>query len=117
MARGTAPAADAPAGGIGALYTGRGPVWGMIIRGGGTTGAVGLTGAAACICITLLGAGGSAVGGAPPTGAAGVVTRGGTAIADEDAVVLALDGPADGVGATGGTAGTLGGMTTTEGGR
>jgi hypothetical protein len=99
------------------LYTGRGPVCGMIIRGGGATGAEGFTGAAACICITLLGVGGSAVGGAPPTGAAGVVTRGGTAIADEDAVALAVDGATVDEGAAGGTAGILGGITTTDGGR
>ena len=97
------------------MYTGRGPVCGMIIRGGGASGVEGFTGAAACICITLLGAGGSAIGGAPPAGAAGV-TRGGTAIADEDAVGVEVD-PAVGVGAAGGTAGTLGGMTTTDGGR
>ena len=28
-------------GGVGALYTGRGPVWGMIMRRGGTAGAAG----------------------------------------------------------------------------
>lgn len=99
------------------MYTGRGPVCGMIIRGGGATGAVGFTGAAACICITLLCAGGSAVGGALPTGETGVVTRGGTAIADEGAVVVEVDGPAVDVGVAGAIAGTLGGMTTTDGGR
>ncbi len=99
------------------MYTGRGPVCGMIIRGGGATGAVGFTGAAACICMTLLCAGDSAVGGPLPTGAAGVVTRGGTAIADEDAVVVEVDDPALGGGVVAGATGTLGGITTTDGGR
>ena len=68
--------------GKGALYTGRGPVCGMIIRGGGAIGAVGLTGAEACIC-GLIRTGGGATGGgeALPAGADGMPTRGGTAMA------------------------------------
>jgi hypothetical protein len=43
-----APGAPAGAAGLkGALYTGRGPVWGTIIRGGGCMGALGATGLAA----------------------------------------------------------------------
>jgi hypothetical protein len=81
----------------------------MIIRGGGAMGAAGFTGAGACICITLLCAGVSAAGGTPPVGVAGVVTRGGTAIAGE--VVTGA-----GVVAAGGATGALGGITTTDGG-
>jgi hypothetical protein len=95
------------------LYTGRGPVCGMIIRGGGAIGAAGFAGAAACICVTF--ARGCAAGGALPAGAAGVVTRGGTAIAG--GAVLVGDETAGGVVAAGGVAGTLGGITTTVGGR
>jgi len=64
--------------GIGALYTGRGPVCGMIIRGGAAMGSAGFVGAAACICVTF--EGGWVAGGALPTGVAGGM-RGGTAIA------------------------------------
>jgi hypothetical protein len=82
----------------------------MIIRGGGAIGADGLVGAAACICVTLFGttvpAGGAIV---VLTGAAGAGTRGGTAIAGGAAL-------ADAAGA-GGVTGTLGGITTTDGGR
>ena len=111
------PAAGAPGGGTGALYTGRGPVCGMIMRGGGAIGAAGLDGAGLCICATLpraFWAGGCAVGGALPTGAAGVATRGGRAIAGGGALAT---GGAAGVVAAGGVAKTLGGITTTEGGR
>ena len=99
------------------MYTGRGPVCGMIIRGGGAIGAAGFAGAALCICVTLLCAGGCAAGGALPVGAAGVVVgaRGGTAIAGGAAPVA--DGTAGGVVAAGGVPGTLGGIATTEGGR
>jgi len=82
----------------------------MIIRGSGAMGAAGLTGAAACICITLFCTGVSAAGGAPPAGATGIVTRGGTAIAGEVAAGA-------GVVAASGTTGALGGITTTDGGR
>ena len=85
----------------------------MIIRGGGAIGAAGFAGAAACICVTF--PGGCAAGGALPACAAGVVTRGGTAIAGGAALVG--DEPAGGMVATGGVAGTLGGITTTDGGR
>jgi|SRR5580658_3439306 hypothetical protein len=89
----------------------------MIIRGVGAAGAGGLAGAEACICVTLLlCAGGIAAGGAFPVGAAGVITRGGTAIACGAFVGLEADGLAGGVAAGGGT-GVLGGITTTEGGR
>ncbi len=94
------------------MYTGRGPVCGMIIRGSGALGAASFAGAALCIWATLLLAGGCAAGGALPAGAAGVATRGGTAIAG--GAVLA---EAAGVVAAGGVTGTLGGITTTDGGR
>ena len=81
----------------------------MIIRGGGAIGAAGLTGAALCICVTLPVADG-AVGACADVG----VTRGGTAIAG-GAALVETDG--DGVLAAGGVAGTLGGITTTDGGR
>ena len=101
------------------MYTGRGPVCGMIIRGGGAIGTAGFAGADACICITLFCAAGGAAGGALPAGAAGVgiVTRGGTAIAGGAALVLGADGTATGGVAAGGGTGTLGGITTTVGGR
>jgi len=94
------------------LYTGRGPVCGMIIRGRGALGAVSFTGAALCIWATLLCAGGCAAGGTLPAGAAGAVTRGGTAIAGGAALMEAA-----GVVAAGGVTGILGGITTTAGGR
>jgi hypothetical protein len=81
----------------------------MIIRGGGAIGAADFGGAAP-ICITL--PGGGAAGGALPACAAGVVTRGGTATPG-GAVLVA---PAAVV-AAGGAMGTLGGITTTVGGR
>jgi hypothetical protein len=84
----------------------------MIIRGSGALGATSFVGAALCIWAMLLGAGGCAAGGALPTGATGVVTRGGTAIAG--GAVLA---EAAGVVAAAGVTGTLGGITTTDGGR
>ena len=86
----------------------------MIIRGGGATGAVGLTGAALCICVTLPGAE-VRTGGALPTCAAGGVVRGGTAIAGDAAFVDPTE--ATGVVAAGGVTGTFGGITTTDGGR
>ena len=76
----------------------------MIIRGGGAIGAPDFAGAASCICATLLCAGACA---------AGLVARGGTAMAGDAAVVLV----AAGVVAAGGATGTLGGITTTVGGR
>ena len=104
------------------MYTGRGPVWGIIIRGGGALGAAGFTGADACICITLLGAGGCTSGGALPIGGGGsgggrgvVDARGGTAIAG--GAVLADELAAGGGVATGVAAVALGGITTTVGGR
>lgn len=86
------------------MYTGRGPVCGMIILGGGAIEAPDFAGAASCICVTLLCAGGCAVG---------VVARGGAAMAGGAAVELV----AAGVVAAGGATGILGGMTTTVGGR
>jgi hypothetical protein len=80
----------------------------MIIRGGGAIGTGGRTGAEACICVTLLGAGGCAAGGgALPVGAAGVTARGGTAIACGAFVAIGADEPAGGA-AAGGGAGVLG---------
>jgi len=76
----------------------------MIIRGGGAIGAPDFAGAASCICATLLCAGGCA---------AGLAVRGGTAMAGGAVVVLV----APGVVAAGGATGTLGGITTTVGGR
>jgi hypothetical protein len=99
------------------LYTGRGPVCGMIIRGGGAIGAAGFAGAEACICVTLLGKGGCTAGGAIPACSAGVALRGGTAITGGPVAVLVDDEPAAGVLAAGVGTGTLGGITTTVGGR
>jgi hypothetical protein len=93
------------------LYTGRGPVCGMIMRGDGAIGVVGLTGAALCICMTLDG-GGAAAGGTLAVAETGAVGRGGTAIAGGAALV----GAAGGVAAVGVT-GAFGGITTTDGGR
>jgi len=75
----------------------------MIILGGGALGAPAFAEAASCICVTLLCAGGCAVG---------LVVRGGAAMAGGAAVVVV----AAGVVAAGAT-GTLGGITTTVGGR
>src|SRR6202043_4045405 len=83
IGREAALGADAPGAARGALYTGRGPVCGMIIRGGGAIGAPDFAGAASCICVTLLCAGGCAVG---------LVARGGAALACGDVVVLAAAG-------------------------
>ncbi len=94
------------------MYTGRGPVCGMIIRGGGAIGAAGFAGADACICVTFDRGGGGAL--ALWTAAGGI--RGGTAIAGGAALILGADGLAAAVGAAG-AAGTLGGITTTAGGR
>lgn len=85
------------------MYTGRGPVCGMIILGGGAIEAPDFAGAS-CICVTLLCAGGCA---------AGLVARSGAAMAGGAAVELV----AAGVVAAGGATGILGGMTTTVGGR
>jgi len=76
----------------------------MIIRGGGAAGDTGFAEAASFICVTLLCAGGCA---------AGLVARGGTAMPGGAVAVL----EADGVVAAGGATGTLGGITTTVGGR
>jgi hypothetical protein len=86
----------------------------MIIRGGGAAGAVGLAGAALCICVTLPGAE-VCTGGALPACAAGGVARGGTAIAGDAAFVDATEEA--GMVAAGGVTGTFGGITTTDGGR
>src|SRR5260221_2818206 len=82
----------------------------MIIRGGGATGAAGFEGAPLGICMTLAGV--CAAGEALPACAAGVVARGGTAIAGG----AVLEVPA-GVVAAGGATGVLGGITTPVGGR
>jgi hypothetical protein len=95
------------------LYTGRGPVCGMIIRGGGAIGAAGRAGAALCIGVTFEGGAGDAAG-AVATGATGGVARGGTAIAGAPAFMFVAAGGAA-VGA--GVGGVLGGITTTDGGR
>jgi len=88
----------------------------MIIRGGGAMGAAGLAsvGLWTCICATLPCAGGCIAGGALPACAAGVVDvpRGGRAI--PGGAVLA---DVAGVVGAGGITGTLGGITTTDGGR
>ena len=76
----------------------------MIILGGGAIGAPDFAGAVSCICATLLCAGGCAVG---------LAARGGTAMAGGAVVVLV----APGVVAAGVAAETLGGITTTVGGR
>ena len=91
----------------------------MIIRGGGAIGAAGLRGAELCICVTLLFAGDCATGGALAVDGAvgGVATRGGTAIAGGTAWTPVADEPAAGVDAAGEVTGTLGGITTTDGGR
>jgi len=76
----------------------------MIIRGGGAIEAPDFAGAASCIWATLLCAGGCA---------AGLAARGGAAMAGGAVVVLV----AAGVVAADGATGTLGGITTTVGGR
>ena len=86
----------------------------MIIRGSGTVGVAGFTGAAACICATVLSAGASTAGGAMSC-AAGTLTRGATPIAC--GAVPAEDDTGVAVVAAGAPAGTLGGITTTVGGR
>jgi hypothetical protein len=102
---------DADAGGgAGARYTGRGPVCGMIMRGGGATGAAGR---ALGICETFP-AGGAAADAVVLGGAAGGTARGGTAMAGGAALAVDAGAPALGAADAGGT---LGGMTTTEGGR
>ncbi len=80
----------------------------MIIRGGGAIGGAGFAGAEACICVALLSTGGCAAGGGLPACTTGIAVRGGTAIAG---------GAAAGTIAAGGVTGTLGGITTTDGGR
>jgi hypothetical protein len=84
----------------------------MIIRGGDASGAPGFTRGASCICVTLLCAGGCAAGGALPACAAGLAARSGTAMPGG----AVLEVPA-GVVAAGVVKGTLGGITTTVGGR
>jgi hypothetical protein len=79
----------------------------MIIRGGGAVGVTDFAATAPCVCATP---GGGAAGGALPV-AVGVAVRGGTAIAGGGAV-LAADETAEGC-----VAETLGGITTTVGGR
>ena len=94
------------------MYTGRGPVCGMIMRGGGAIGGTGFAGAEACICVALLSDGAAAASGGVVTGTAGAVARGGTAIAGG-----AVLGAATGTVAAAGVTGTFGGITTTAGGR
>src|SRR5260370_13975113 len=103
VGREAALGAAAPGAARGALYTGRGPVCGMIILGGGAIEAPDFAGAS-CICVTLLCAGGCA---------AGLVARSGAAMAGGAAVELV----AAGVVAAGGGAGILGGMRTPVRGR
>ena len=76
----------------------------MIIRGGGAIGAPDFAGAASCICVTLLCAGDCV---------AGLVARGGTEMTGGAVVALVAAGAV----AAGGVKGTLGGITTTVGGR
>jgi hypothetical protein len=85
----------------------------MIIRGGGATDTEGVTGDAACICVTFAGAEGACATGVPMAGEAGVAIRG----AVIDGAPDDAEDPAAGVVAAGGVTGTLGGMTTTDGGR
>src|SRR5580698_2326433 len=87
----------------------------MIIRGSGTIGAAGFTGAGACICATLLCTGGCADGGALLAWAAGGVTRDGIPIAGAAVLALVEAEPAAGAVTLGGE--ILGGVTTTDGGR
>jgi hypothetical protein len=92
----------------------------MIIRGGGATGADGLVGADACICVTLSRTGvvGGSTVAALPAGAAGATGRGGIAITGTGgAAAVVVVEPAAGVLAAGGGTGVFGGMTTTDGGR
>ncbi len=86
----------------------------MIIRGSGTAGAAGFTGAAACICATVVSVGASAAGEALSC-AAGTLTRDATPIAC--GAVPAEDDTEAAVVAEGAPAGILGGITTTVGGR
>src|SRR4029077_3635590 len=76
----------------------------MIIRGGGAIGAPDFAGAASCICVTLLCAGGCV---------AGLVARGGTEMTGGAVVALVAAGAV----AAGGARGPLGGIPTTVGGR
>jgi hypothetical protein len=115
----------APGAGIGALYTGRGPVCGMIMRRGGGTGAVGLSGAAGWT--DTFWAEGCTDIGAPAAETGGAETRGGTAtaggaalaagVAEDDAKDVSEDTADGGAALAGGTVGVFGGMTTTAGGR
>lgn len=109
----------APGTGAGALYTGRGPVCGMIMRGSGVAGAGGLGGGVdTCTPCRLIPCadgcvGGAALVGADVAGRGGIATAGGaTAAGDPVGEVEA----AGGVAIAGGT-GTFGGITTTDGGR
>jgi hypothetical protein len=85
----------------------------MIIRGGGATDGEGVTGDAACICVTFAGAEDACDAGVPMVGAAGVAIRG----AVIDGAPDDTEDPAAGVVAAGGVTGALGGITTTDGGR
>jgi hypothetical protein len=116
------PGADrsgAPGTGAGALYTGRGPVCGMIMRGSGVAGTGGLGGGAGtCTPCKLIPCADGCVGGAALVGveAAG---RGGIATAGGGGAACAPAGAVDaagGVATTDGT-GAFGGITTTDGGR
>jgi len=115
----------APGAGIGALYTGRGPVCGMIMRRGGGTGAAGLSGATGWT--DTFWAEGCTDIGAPAAEAGGAGTRGGTAAvggaalaagaANDDAKDVSEDTDDGGATRAGGATGAFGGITTTAGGR
>jgi hypothetical protein len=113
----------APGTGTGALYTGRGPVCGMIMRGSGVVGTGGRGGAVGTCAPCRLTPCGACVGGVALAAGTELAGRGGIATADG---VAALNedndevGDADaggGVAIAGGVGGIFGGITTTDGGR
>lgn len=94
------------------MYTGRGPVCGMIMRGCGGAGGKGAAGFSVAAPCRLTGGAGGVAGGALAAGGVAAGVRGGTAMAGGAAFAVGADGVPAGA-ATGG----FGGITTTEGGR
>jgi hypothetical protein len=114
----------APGAGMGALYTGRGPVCGMIIRGGGVAETGGLGGAlGVCTPCRLMPCAGACAGrvafaaGTVLAGRGGIATAGGVAVTDEDKLAEGDTDGDGGVAIAGGAGGIFGGITTTDGGR
>jgi hypothetical protein len=114
---------SARGGGGGALYTGRGPVWGTIIRRGGTAGAAGRCGAGgaagvavACACAGGCAGGGTGAtaGGTACTGGSGTTVRG-TGGVTRGFAVCGAGGCSAADGALGATDGGAAGLTGTAG--